>query len=80
MKIPRQWIHPKMWWQHWKLFHNRSSKNVSSNAALLGQVHSCWRGVLHMWSLSVRCKYRGMLAIKSFQDLHSYSYTYTYTL
>jgi len=33
-KISGYWRHPKkMWWQHWKLFHNRSSKNVSNSGS-----------------------------------------------
>jgi hypothetical protein len=25
----------KMWWWHWKLFHNRSSKNVSNSGTII---------------------------------------------
>jgi hypothetical protein len=25
-----------MWQQHWKLFHNKSSKNVSSSGSIIG--------------------------------------------
>jgi hypothetical protein len=26
----------RMWWWHWKLFHNRSSRNVSNSHSLIG--------------------------------------------
>jgi hypothetical protein len=26
----------KMWWQHWKIFHNRSCKNVSNSGSTVG--------------------------------------------
>jgi hypothetical protein len=26
----------KMWWRYWKLFHNRSSKNVSNSGSIVG--------------------------------------------
>jgi hypothetical protein len=35
MKISGYWRHKKIW-QHWKLFHNRSSKNVSNSGSILG--------------------------------------------
>jgi len=36
MKISGNGRHSKtkMWWQHWKLFHNRGSKNVSNNGSI----------------------------------------------
>jgi hypothetical protein len=27
---------PKMWWRHWKLFHNRNSKHVSNSGSIVG--------------------------------------------
>jgi hypothetical protein len=36
MKISRYWRHPKVWQQHWKLFHNKSSRNVSNNGSIVG--------------------------------------------
>jgi hypothetical protein len=36
-------------------------------------VHSCCRGVLRRWPLSVNCKLTGVLAINSFRELHSFN-------
>jgi hypothetical protein len=36
--------------------------------ASLGYVHSCSRGVLWRWPISVSCKYRGTTAVKSFWE------------
>jgi hypothetical protein len=49
--------YPKMWQQHWKPFHNRSSKNDLNSC-------SCSRGVLQRQSLSMICKHIEMLVMK----------------
>jgi len=37
VKISGYWRHSnKMWWQHWKLVHNGSYKNVSSSRSIVG--------------------------------------------
>jgi len=66
--ISGHWRHQKNW-QQWNVFHNRNPKNISNSGSIVGQVHSCSRGVLWWWPPSVTCKYTGMsmLAIKSFQ-------------
>jgi hypothetical protein len=36
-KISGYWRHPKIkMWRHWKLFHNRSSKNISISGSIVG--------------------------------------------
>jgi len=67
------WKHPKkMWRRRWKLFHTGFQKCFQHwQTASLGQLHSCSRGALRRWPLSVSCKYTGMrLAIKVFRELN----------
>jgi len=35
MNILGHWKLPGMWWRQWKLFHNRSSKNVSNSGNIV---------------------------------------------
>jgi len=35
MNISEYW-RQKMWWWHWKLFHNRSSRSVSNIGSIIG--------------------------------------------
>jgi hypothetical protein len=40
--------------------------------AIVGEVHSCLRGVLWRWPFSVSGKCTSMLAMKSFRELYSH--------
>jgi hypothetical protein len=64
----------KKWRWHWKLFRNRSSKNVSNSDSITGlSAKLLPRGVLQRWLHSVSFKYPSLLTIKSLLELHSHT-------
>jgi hypothetical protein len=68
----------KMWRWHTESYSTTGvQKMFPTVAASLCRVHSCSRGALQRWLLSVSCKYTGMFAIKLFWLLHTHIMYFT---
>jgi hypothetical protein len=54
----------KMWWWHWMLFHNRSSKNVPNYGSIIGLSAQLFSGGTWQVTSLSKLKYTGTSAIK----------------